>query len=503
MSRVRTNVLANVGGKAYVAVVNLVALPIIARLLGYEAYGLVGLYASFQAMMMLLDVGLTATLGRSVAAISAAETPESASELGDVVRTFLVVFVGTGLFGSMILGAASSVIVHHWLKLGSLNPATAQHCIVLMAWMLGAQWPTGILLGVLVALERQVMANALMAAVATLRSFGGVLVLRIGLPTPERFLWWQLSATVAYTIVCWYVVRRALPEAPRRARFDLNVVKSRRHFVGGTALISVLSVAMVQADRIVLSKLLPLDAYGQYVLAATAASSLALVVAPVTQALYPGLVRLVERRNLDELRKHFHLMAQLVSLALLPVAAAITLSPIRALTAWTGDSVLARHVAWPFVLLVVANVANGIMNGPYYLQLAWNSTRITVILNTIAVLVLVPALVVSAHAARGLGAAAATALVSLTYLAGGGVLIIRQFLNGQYFAYAIHDVAWPGVAAVAGATVARFVPCPDSRVAAAVSVAGGACAAFAAAFASLGMTRRWFVATLRALRASR
>ena len=54
----RTNILANLIGNGWIALLTLVATPIQIHLLGVEAYGLVGLITVLQIVFATLDLGL-------------------------------------------------------------------------------------------------------------------------------------------------------------------------------------------------------------------------------------------------------------------------------------------------------------------------------------------------------------------------------------------------------------------------------------------------------------
>ena len=61
------NIAANVGGSALSMLALLVVVPIYLRLLGAEAYGLVGLFTTVTVAALALDLGLGATLNREAA----------------------------------------------------------------------------------------------------------------------------------------------------------------------------------------------------------------------------------------------------------------------------------------------------------------------------------------------------------------------------------------------------------------------------------------------------
>ena len=78
--------------------------------------------------------------------------------------------------------------------------------------------------------------------------------------------------------------------APRRARFSLDALHSVSRFAAGMLGINFLALLLTQADKVILSRLLPLQDYGYYMLAATVTGLMFTFVMPITQAVYPAMV---------------------------------------------------------------------------------------------------------------------------------------------------------------------------------------------------------------------
>jgi O-antigen/teichoic acid export membrane protein len=66
----KVNVASGLVSNIWVALVSIVAVPVYLRYLGIEAYGLIGILASLQAFMSLLDLGMSPAFNREVARLS-------------------------------------------------------------------------------------------------------------------------------------------------------------------------------------------------------------------------------------------------------------------------------------------------------------------------------------------------------------------------------------------------------------------------------------------------
>ena len=71
MTLTTKNIIANFAGSGWSALMGLIFLPFYIRLMGAESYGIVGIFVSLQAIFSILDLGLSQTLNREMARLSA------------------------------------------------------------------------------------------------------------------------------------------------------------------------------------------------------------------------------------------------------------------------------------------------------------------------------------------------------------------------------------------------------------------------------------------------
>ena len=61
MISLKRNIIANLAGSGWVALMSFTFIPFYIHFMGIESYGLVGFFMSLQAVLFILDLGLTAT----------------------------------------------------------------------------------------------------------------------------------------------------------------------------------------------------------------------------------------------------------------------------------------------------------------------------------------------------------------------------------------------------------------------------------------------------------
>ena len=111
----------------------------------------------------------------------------------------------------------------------------------------------------------------------------------------------------------------------RKATFSIARLRAVRGFTTAVAGVTLLALLLQQADKLILSKLLTLTAFGYYTFAGTVAMTLARFVGPVHATFFPRFTELVSRGDDAKLTDVYHRACQLVSVAVLPAAVVLAI----------------------------------------------------------------------------------------------------------------------------------------------------------------------------------
>src|SRR6266853_2654193 len=114
MSIVRRNVVANVAGKGWAALLSLAVVPIYIHFLGIEAFGLIGFFLSLMAILSLLDLGLGTALNLQFEQYSAQSG--KAQEMRDLLRTLEIIYWLIGIAIGTTMAALAPVVAAYWIK---------------------------------------------------------------------------------------------------------------------------------------------------------------------------------------------------------------------------------------------------------------------------------------------------------------------------------------------------------------------------------------------------
>ena len=133
MSVVRRNVLANIAGRGWAALISLAVVPIYIHLLGIEAFGLIGFFLSLMAILSLLDLGLGTALNLRFAQYSARSG--KAQEMRDLLRTLEVVYWLISIAIGMTMAVLARVITANWIKPQQRTAETITQALTM--WLAG------------------------------------------------------------------------------------------------------------------------------------------------------------------------------------------------------------------------------------------------------------------------------------------------------------------------------------------------------------------------------
>ncbi len=445
--RLTRNLLSGVASSVCTTVIGLVVVPLYLKILGIEAYGLVGFFMTAQALLQVLDLGLTPTMNREVARRAATHDVSHAASL---LHTLSAVYWGLAAVIAAAGVVAAPAIAGHWLQSSSLSRETVTTSVVLIAVIVAVRWPVGLYVGALMGAERQTVTNGLALAMSVLANLGAVAGLAFVSPTPHAFFVWQGIVGVVYAAVARWAAWRTIGR-PKGTKFDLEELRRVWRFSAGMGGIAMVGLVISQLDKVFLSRLLPLADFGRYVVATTVASGMYVLVTPVFNALYPRLTALVAEGRSDAVASLYRNGTRFIGVGLFPIATILVFSGEAVVRVWTGDATLATSVAPVLALLVIGTALHGVMYVPYALQLAHGATRIPLFVNSVMLIVFAPLLVFLARKYGMLGGGIAWLLLHLVNVALATWITHRHLLGGMARVWVLEDVGVPlGISAVVG-----------------------------------------------------
>ncbi|MDI1240338.1 MAG: oligosaccharide flippase family protein [bacterium] len=493
-SGISLNIAANIAANVVTAAILFVSIPLIIPYIGLEAYGLVGFYVTLQTLILVLELGLNVTITREFAILSQDE--ERASELRDLLWTAEVFYFGMAA-ASLVVWISITQLLADFVNPAGLERSTIYLSLLLMGVPLVLQFPASLYSSGLFGIQRQALVSAITTAFSALRNLGVIAVLHYASPTAEAYFAWQAISAVIYVPVLAIALRRSIPAAMRRIRMDTRLLAGKWRFVTGIGIITLASAFLSNVDRLVVARMLPLETFGYYSIAATIGIGINWLVQPVFRALFPRLSQIVSLPDTSSLSRTYHQGCQLMAVVVLPVAGVLIFFSWEVVDLWQRNPETANNTWFLVVILVAAGAANALLFVPWALQLAFGMTRLQLVAMLASLAFSVPMSIVFVSSWGSEGAALVWLILNLLLIFTTVPIAHKFLLPGETFFWATRDVIIPIAATLFAAALARLVYQPSgSHIFTALQLAIAYGFAAACCVAASGLAREWLVKRL-------
>jgi O-antigen/teichoic acid export membrane protein len=409
-SVVKRNIATNVIGGGWTILLNLLAIPVQIRILGAEAYGLIGFVASLQSILIILDFGIPTTLIREVAR----DTSPDHRAIHALIRTSSTIYWAVA--GAVVLAiiAGAGWIAQHWLIVETLTPEYVAGGMRIMAFYVLFTWPLNIYVGALSGLQRLDLVNLLRVISVTAAQVGGILILLVWHDL-YVFLGWLAVIALLNLIAHAWMTHRLLPGLPARPGFSVAEVKRVWSFSLDMNLISTLAIVYTQTDRLLIGTLLPLRFLGYYNVAYNVTRGIATLQGFLSSAVLPALAADHGRNQHELMSLRYNKYAQ-VSVYLIALPSFVLMFFGRDILAIWTSSGTAANVYLAMGLLAFGTLLNSAMVPAYILAIATGNSRLPLLVNLYGLIAYLPILYFLIAGAGIEGAALTWIFLNLYYM---------------------------------------------------------------------------------------
>lgn len=286
----KINILANYLGAGTIALASIIALPWYVAALGPKQFGLIGFIVMLQAVLGMLDAGMSQALVREIAVrldSKDADRRSAAALLFGFERLYWLFALCAGCVTLLL----SDTIAAHWLNLEGLPVASGKYAIYGAAAIFAAQFPGSIYRSLLAAAQAQVSLNGIMLGSALLRHIGGVGIV-LAWPTLPAYLIWHVSIALLETLLRGRMAWKTLNVKRNQINWDARELRRTWRLAASMSGATWLGALTVQMDKIVLSQMTTIEQFGYYTIAAMVAAGMLQLVYPLVQAVLPRAIQL-------------------------------------------------------------------------------------------------------------------------------------------------------------------------------------------------------------------
>jgi O-antigen/teichoic acid export membrane protein len=437
----KANLISNYIGSGWSALISIIFVPLYLKYIGAEGYGLIGIFASLQIVLSLLDTGLSTTLNKEVARLSV--FPNKHQQMLNLVKTLgSLYWVMAIIAGSIALGL-SPLLAKYWVHPKDLSINTITYAFILLSFSLMFQFPSGFYSGGLLGLQKQVILNLIRILFATIRSVGVILVLIYISKSILAFFGWTLLINVLQAFVYRYTLWYYLPTASEKPSFVKKELKNIWKFAAGMTAIGITSILLTQVDKMILSKILPLSQFGYYTFAFTLGSISYMIIAPISQSYFPKFCILIAENKFDELKEIYHQGSQMVTLLILPFSFFLSFFSKEILFIWTHNLVTVENTYMITSVVSIAVAFHCLVSLPYMLCLSYGYTKLSLYSNILILALLIPLTIFSSINYGGYGGAMCWLTITSINLVVNPYLVHKKFLKEEIFKWYWNDTIKP------------------------------------------------------------
>lgn len=396
------NIIANILGRSWSALSNFLFVPLYIKFLGIENYSIISLTLVIAGLMVVLDVGLTASLSREFAL-----STNSAKNKLDIFSSLETCYFIIALIIIVIILLISNAFASKWLKLDGLDPLEVASYIRIMGIGIAFQFLSKFYMGGLLGLEKQVIANIYQVSWSVVRN-GLIIIPILFIPSLKLFFIWQATVTFFYVILLRYKVIGVLSSEYsffHKLSIDLKVLRKVGRFASGMLLISLVAGLNSQMDKLTISKILPITVLGFYTLAVSLTSSLNILVSPISVAFLPRLTALFSEHKTEEAFTLYKKIFLLTSILVFSVGVCLVFYREEVLFVWTGNLEIAKASSKFIPFLIGGAVFLALSIIPYNLAIANGYTRLNNILGILSLTVTLPGYWIMTNIYGAIGAA--------------------------------------------------------------------------------------------------
>lgn len=388
MSRLSKNIVYNVFGQGALIVLNLLAVKFIFRGLGDDALGIIFFTQTLNVVLGdVLARGFSSAITREVTA----HLHNDPGYVRKLISTFSTLYWGAYALLATVVILSSPMIAGRWVNLESMDVATATQALRILGVSMLLALPRAFYAAVMRGLERMEFNNFIDVSVLAVQQLGIILILTTGRDL-SAVSWWiagcMALSVLFYILVCGrFLSFRSLVPAFSPAVFMRNLGYSLKMLT-----ISLFSTIHSQADKVVISRLLPMGALGYYGAAYSTVFKGAFIARSVSQAAFPSFSFLFENGGHKDLIVKYRKLQDFLCFLSMPVFSAIVFAELPVFT-YLFDVSIAQMLLLPVILLCVGSYMNVTLAVPYTLAPAVGKPGIIARSHFFAIFVTIPSAV--------------------------------------------------------------------------------------------------------------
>jgi O-antigen/teichoic acid export membrane protein len=385
MSRLARNIIYNLIGQGLLLVLGFVTVKYVFMRLGADALGIIYFTTTLTAVLSaVLEMGICSTVVREVSAYF----QKDPGYIRNLIRTASLCYWSAYIFLAISIYLAAPFIVKKWILLKTIDATTAIEVLQILGIGAVVGLPRSLYASLFRGLQRMEFNNLIDVGTTGLQQFGTILILAMGGSLFHIASWFTasfaLSSLVYLILVAHFFSWKAIIPG-----YAFEVFKRNSRYSWNMMSISILTMIHIQADKLILSKFLPLGAFGYYTYAYGVIAKPSFITGAISQAVFPSFSALASGGDANALRSRYNKFQDLVCLTTVPLFAAVPFAALPLFT-YIFNAEVAKTLLLPVTFLAIGFYMNGTVTVPYIFSLAVGKPEITVRFNFLALFIVLP-----------------------------------------------------------------------------------------------------------------
>src|SRR5579864_7019341 len=355
------NTVFNLVGSLLPMVVALICVPLIIRGLGTDRFGILTLAWAVIGYASIFDLGLGRALTKLVAEQLGKEEQDDVCAL---VWTSLLLMLALGLGGALLMGILSPWLVHRTLRIPPYLQPESLESFYLLAVSVPIVVVSAGLRGLLQALQRFDLLNAI-GIPSGILSFASPLLVLLVTKSLVAVVAVLVGLDLAGCVACLLFCLRAMPDLARGVAWQRSRVAPLLRFGGWMTVSNVVNPLMVTSDRFLIGSLVSIAAVAYYATPYEIITKLWIIPGSLVCVLFPALTTSFVQ-NIDRTAVLFGKSLKFIFLSLFPATLIIVAFSGRGLTLWLGAE-FARRGEHVLQWLAVGVFINSLAHVPFAL----------------------------------------------------------------------------------------------------------------------------------------
>ena len=385
MSRLFKNVAYNVVGQGLVLALGFVGVKFIFSRLGADAFGIIYFNLVLTGVLTTaLELGVLSTTIRQVSAHYATDR----EYVDRLIRTASFFYWGVGLVLFLAVFAAAPFLADRWINLKSIDHATATTMLRFLSVTTLIALPRALYASLFQGRQRMELNNSIDVGSSALQQLGVIFILSRGGDAFGVVQWIALSAVLS-TVTYMLIVARLFGARVLVPAYFSDVVRRNVGFTAHMGALSVLNMVLIQFDKVVVSKLLPIASVGYYSFASTVVVRISFAAGAIANAALPSFSDLHARDDRNMLLVQYRKLQDLITFGMVLPFTAATFAAIPIYT-YLFNRQVAGVLLLPTALLCLGFFMGATVNIPYTFSVAIGKPYIASRTNVLALFVVIP-----------------------------------------------------------------------------------------------------------------